>query len=1114
MTTHQRLGAREIAAALRLPDPTDEQVAVIEAPMTPAVIIAGAGSGKTETITSRVVWLVANGIVAPERVLGLTFSTKAAAELGQRLTARLARLAHHPELSRAAGPRLGGAVPDAVGEPTVLTYHAYAARIVGEHGLRIAVEPSARLLTPASTWQLAERVVHSYDGPMDEVIHSEGTVINAVLSLAAELGEQLRTPDELLDWTERFTGRVEAIPRRRGKPEPYADVKKVLRIARERAQLMPLVERYQERKRASGAVDFGDQLAMAARVAREAPVVGEIERGRHDLVLLDEYQDTSEAQLVLMRSLFGGGHAVTAVGDPCQSIYGWRGASAGNLGRFRTDFPCADGRAGAVLPLLTSFRNDRAILHVANAVSARLRDGSASGGTPVGELAPGPSAGDGDVRIGLFRTDEDEARWVAAELAALWRADAADRAAGRRGRSVAVLVRRRAAVPALEAALRAADLPVELVGLGGLLATAEVRDLVSTLQVLSDPSAGAAVLRLLTGSRWRIGPRDLMALRSRAHHLATSARQRGDAPVTNGGGGAGAPMIDVAEIVTDPLDDASLAEALDDLGPPSAYTPAGHDRMRRLAAELRALRGRTGATLPELVADVERTVGLDVEVAATGGSRVHLDRFLDVATGFAQDADIATLGSFLAFLHAAEDTERGLEPGEIVVEGDRVQVLTAHAAKGLEWDVVAVAGLSGGIFPDKKAVEDAAWLTHADQIPHALRGDARDLPAVDLADAADQKDVADQRRQLLGQLRARGESDERRLAYVAMTRARQVLLCTGSVWEREKVNPRDLSPYLDEVRAAGVDLPQMGIEQWYAAGPDEANAYADDRIAVDWPRDPLRNRRAAVVEGAALVRAAMADRSAPDDDAADAAATAAGPAQAELFDPHAARWQEEVELLLAERSAPVPEAIDVELPDHLSVSALVTLRRDPDELARRIRRPMPAAPAPLARRGTAFHVWLEQRFGVSRLLDLDELPGAADEAAAPDAELTELQARFLDSEWADRRPIDVEVPFETWIGDPAGGTVVRGRMDAVFADSDGGFTVVDWKTGAVPTGAAATAAAVQLAAYRLAWSDLAGLGTDRVRAAFHYVRAGRTVRPADLLDAAGLAALIGVPPLS
>jgi ATP-dependent DNA helicase UvrD/PcrA len=191
------------------------------------------------------------------------------------------------------------------------------------------------------------------------------------------------------------------------------------------------------------------------------------------------------------------------------------------------------------------------------------------------------------------------------------------------------------------------------------------------------------------------------------------------------------------------------------------------------------------------------------------------------------------------------------------------------------------------------------------------------------------------------------------------------------------------------------------------------------------------------------------------------------------------------------------------LPSRLSVSALVALARDPDELARQVRRPMPQPPARQARRGTAFHLWLEERFGQQRLIDDDDL--FAEPEPAGDDDLIELKARFEAGEWGGRWPVEVEVPFDTQIGDRQ----VRGRIDAVFADLEGGYDVVDWKTGQPPrTKAEKAAVAVQLAAYRLAWAALSGVPLEKVRAAFYYVRHDRTVRPADLLDERGLIALV------
>jgi DNA helicase-2/ATP-dependent DNA helicase PcrA len=255
---------------------------------------------------------------------------------------------------------------------------------------------------------------------------------------------------------------------------------------------------------------------------------------------------------------------------------------------------------------------------------------------------------------------------------------------------------------------------------------------------------------------------------------------------------------------------------------------------------------------------------------------------------------------------------------------------------------------------------------------------------------------------------------------------------------------------------------------------------------LPWPYDPLGDRRPDIETAARLV----AEMKSVDDPAVVAAMR---------------EWDDDVEVLLAERDAREHRArLEVALPRHLSVSQLVTLRRDPHQLALQLRRPMPMAPALSARRGTAFHAWLEQRFSSPRLVDIDELPGSADPEAAPDSEFLALQQAFLASAWAQRDPVEVEVPFELVIAD----TVVRGRMDAVFADPEGGFTVVDWKTGRRPSGDDSAAAAVQLAAYRLAWADLNGVEVGRVRAVFCYLRDGGDYAPSDLLDRAGIRQLL------
>jgi DNA helicase-2/ATP-dependent DNA helicase PcrA len=1101
----------ELAKLLRLHAPTPEQAAIISAPVEPVLVVAGAGSGKTETMASRVVWLVANGYAHPDDILGLTFTRKAAGELAHRVRTRVGQLVR----------RLGR--DDAfAGEATVATYHSYAARVVTEHGLRAGYEPSARLLTEAARWQIVDSLVRSYTGEMTGLNRAPTTVTDDVLALSGELAEHLVTPDELAAWTGRFFAAMQALPGR-----VYKDVTDVLHRQRHRLTLLPLVRAYDQRKLDLEAMDFGDQMARAARVARDYPEVGAIERSRFKIVLLDEYQDTSHAQVVLLNALFGGGHPVTAVGDPCQSIYGWRGASAGTLDRFPTEFTGPGGREAWVLNLTRSWRNRPEILQVANALSRPLR----AAGARVAELIPAQRVaervGGRTVACALLATYADEANWIADSMLAAWRsaarmADAqpAEIPLERRPTS-AVLVRVRSQIPAIEEALRSRGLPVEVVGLGGLLDTPEVRDVVCTLRVLADPTDGASLLRLLTGARWRIGPRDLVALhrRSRAIAAARAADTTGEEP---------------EDVVADRLDDATLVEAMAALGAPQQYSAEGFLRLRAYSRELSELRRRLDQPLPDLVADIERTIGLDVEVAVRGWgagdaglARGHLDALGDVAARYAGETDGGTIAGFLAFLAAAEEEERGLTPGQVDVVEGAVQILTAHAAKGLEWDVVSVAGLTKSVWPGMTRGSDH-YLGGMGVLPFPLRGDAEGLPELDLSAAHDQKDVAAALAAFGRAWREHDEREERRLAYVAVTRPRRLLLASGYWWGDGVKRPRGPSVFLEEIRATC--LQGAGVVDEWAPQPagDAANPSAELVATAEWPMDPLGARRPAMAAAADLIRRMIAN---PDPEAATAFADLAEsePAigsraglAAELVgmpegepvrgrpagevDPTIARWRREAALLLAEREerARRDGPLEVAVPAHLSVSQLVVLRRDPQDLARSLRRPLPQRPAPFARRGTAFHAWLEQRFGSMRLLDVDELPGAADDDAAADEELAALQQAFLEGEWADRTPVEVEVPFATTVA----GVVVRGRMDAVFAEPGGRFDVIDWKTGRRPQGAAASAAAVQLAAYKIAWASLSGVPVSRVRVGFHYVREGVTVRPADLPDAAALAALV------
>ncbi|WP_139123191.1 ATP-dependent helicase, partial [Cellulosimicrobium cellulans] len=502
------LSATRIADLLGRPRPTPEQVEVIEAPLEPTLVVAGAGSGKTETMAARVVWLIANELVAPDAVLGLTFTRKAAGELAERVQTRLA------QLGRARGTATSALT--LLDRPTVATYNAYAASLVADHGLRVGIEPGARLLGEAQQWQLASEVVESWDEDLG-TDRAVSTVVAAVLGLSGALGEHLLEPQDARERLAEIAETLDGLPLGPRQKARTKEVAKLVGDVAERVRLLDVVAEYRRRKRATDSLDFGDQVALAARLAREVPVVGATERARFRVVLLDEYQDTSHAQVELLAGLFGGGHAVTAVGDPHQSIYGWRGASAGGLARFPDRFRRDDGVPAAVHYLSTSWRNDAAVLGAANVTSAPLRgDGDAGGSVAVPPLSLRPDAGPGAVSAHVAATAEEEAAAVAEFVAARWRP------AGAPGGRVtaAVLCRKRSQFAAVEVALRRRGLPVEVVGLGGLLTTPEVVDVVTLLEAVHDPSRGDALVRLLTGPRVNLGAADLHALGSRAADLA------------------------------------------------------------------------------------------------------------------------------------------------------------------------------------------------------------------------------------------------------------------------------------------------------------------------------------------------------------------------------------------------------------------------------------------------------------------------------------------------------------------------------------------------------------------------------------------------------------------
>jgi len=1090
----------ELSDALAIPF-SDQQLAAITAPLEPGVIIAGAGSGKTTVMAARVVWLVGTGEVRPEEVLGLTFTRKAAAELSLRVRSALER---------------AGVVPadgvDAGGEQLIMTYDAFAARLVAEHGLRLGYETDPTMITGATRYRLASRVVRDAAGPFEHLSRLRpASVTERVLRLDADLQQHLVSVPELDPHAHAHLLELANAPLNRN-GNVYADLKKAAAAAHERLELASLVVAYQRLKQRLGVVEFADQMAIAARLAQEVPAVCALVRSAYRVVLLDEYQDTSAAQAQMLRGLFSGGtpsegmgHPVTAVGDPFQAIYGWRGAAASNITSFAEQFRTARGRPASRFALTVNRRSGQTILDVANVLSRPLRDEAMPAGSGTAVAGAGPDGmgflvaptetPPGVVRAATFTTWPEEVRWIADQAVAA-RADGS----APHWADIAVLTRRNADIGPLYAELTARDVPVEIVGLGGLLSLPEVMDVTATLRVLEDVTANPDLVRLLTGPRWRIGARDLALLGRRARELAQIDGRmvaEGDAPdVLRDLEGA------VADV--DPTEMISLLDAVESPGE-LPYSSAALARFGLLAAELGALRRHTGEPVLDLCRRVVATLGLEVELMATPeldrtNRRDQLGAFFDAVAGYVDVDGDASLAGLLAYLQAELDTGSGLEQA-VPSDREAVKLLTVHRAKGLEWEVVFLPALMKGVFPSDRVTDN--WLTNPGVLPADLRGDAGSIPQLrETSNAAVQsykEALKDQ------QLRA-----EDRLAYVAATRARRVLIGTGHTWRADQVRPRVRSTYLDAILA---EAERQGEVRAEAAPPAATNPLVTAGAPVPWPApyDPEawrhRSEASAAVEAARRRRAETGSYEPPP-----------GAGTELLLDglETTARWDADLDRLLAELAAARSERTVVHLPDMLSATSLLRLQRDPQGLAAEIARPMPAPPSRSARFGTRFHQWVERYFGPAmetgqlgqqQLLDPDDLPDSADGETTDEAGLRELCAAFLAGAYGNRVPYAVEAPVTLLVD----GTLVRGRIDAVYdlrsvPDGDSGpydFQVVDWKTGR-----ADGTDPLQLAIYRQAWAEVCRVPPERVDAVFYLVASDSVLRPGGLPGRAEIAALI------
>lgn len=1031
------ISAADIAGALGEFQPTPEQVAIIEAPLEGTYrVIAGAGSGKTETMAQRVLWLVANGMCDAREVLGLTFTRKAASELNSRVGQRLAEL----------GASGMVAVSDELEGPQISTYNSFASRLYREHAPLLGRDPDAQVLSEASAWGLARGVVaaskHEALATWD---YSVTELTRVVRVLAARMSDNSVDVGDVEAFSAAFGGIVNLPPGGRGR---YAEVEGWAATVGSLVPMMALVKDYARAKAARGVIEFSDQVALALTLVATHPDIARQVRSDHAVVLLDEYQDTSVAQASLLGSLFPG-HPVMAVGDPYQAIYGWRGASSSNLVDIEASF---GGSPVTTFTLSTSWRNGTEILVAANTLSVPLAE---LPGPDVGVLAPAEKASSYPVDVVVTETLDEEAQRVAA-----WMVERL--AEGASPPSAAVLVRGRTHQRAFVDALTDRGVPVHVLGIGGLLDDPVVADIVCALRVITQPHADTELVRLLAGGRWRLGVADLHALAGTARWLEGRAAD-GSALET---GVAAALKESVA-----PGDHAGLRDAVSFIArsAPShhqreRFTEAGLARIADAEKTLRRLSDAHVGSVDEAIFLVERELGLDIEILAhpnRGRSTAAREALMDAVGTFLAVSEDASVSGFVHWLGEAESRDN-LTPRQEPAEPGCVQVLTIHGAKGLEWDVVAIPRVVEGELPSASR-EGKGWLARG-ELPYDFRGDRDSLPVFQWQGATSRKEVKDAFAEFVEAVADHRAAEERRLMYVAVTRAKHRLFLSGSFWATGQTS-RGPSVFLRELEGAGLcgALPSTPREE---SPPERGEA-----LTAAWPRDPLGSRRAVLERAANAVRAAMAS-------------TTPAPHSPEV---------ERVGLQIRHSASAGREII---LPVRIPASSLERLLTDPLGYRDALLRPLPHKPQTAALRGTLFHRFVEQRLGSrvsTALFDVDD-GGLRGEH---NLSIEQWQERFEASEFAGLTPVAVEAELHV----PLAGHIIVCKIDAVFP-TETGVRIVDWKTGRAPTTEEELAAkSIQLSVYRHAWSSWTGLAPENIDAVFWFAHDSTVVIPKRMREA-------------
>jgi superfamily I DNA/RNA helicase/RecB family exonuclease len=929
---------------------------VVEHAGGPLLVLAGPGTGKTTTIVEAVVDRVARRGIDPGRVLVLTFSRKAAADLRERITLRLDRT---------------------VRQPLALTFHSYAYALVRRE-YALASEPPPILLPGPEQLLEVRRLLRgeALDGAGGWPERLRAAV--GTQGFAAELRDfLLRAAERGLDGSE-----LAALGRLHGRDD-WVAAGRFLDAYAARFDLAPVP-----------AYDYAEIVRIAGALLRRGAVRAR-EREAYDVVLVDEYQDTDPAQEELLVQLAGDGRELIAVGDPDQSIYAFRGADVDAIRRFADRFRWPDGKPADVVALRTCRRSGTALLAASRRVAARLPlavgQHDQAAGREHRHLLPVPGAEPGRIRIITAASASQEAALIADTLR---RAHLLD---GTAWSAMAVLVRSAVRqAPALQRALTAAGVPVNVAG-DELPLTAEpgTRPLLRLIACALRPEAmdEQAAAELLTGP---LGGTDALGLRRLRRGLQAAARAAGQPPAPE-------PL---AEALRDPRE--FIQAGWPETGPAGRAARPALAAARQVASLLEIARQAEHAGTPhDVLWAVWEASGLAAQwqaASAAGGARgavadADLDAVVALFDAAARFTARLPQGSTRLFLDSLAGQEiAGDTLAERAVRGDAVAVLTAHRAKGLEWDLVVVAGVQEGSWPD---LRQRGSLLGMDELIDVVAGR-------DAGQAGSRADVA------AVAATARLRAEERRLFYVAATRARRELVVTAVGAADSEERP---SRFLAELAGDEIEIEHVaGTGRRWLSLPALT---ADLRRAAANVGLPAHVRSAAAGQLARLAAAGVRGAS-PRQWYALTELTAAGqrlpgrvqisPSQVEAFTKCGLRWL--LEAAVGVRSQGTAQHLGIVI--H-AAAALAAQGADDGEVAKRVD-----------------ELWQHLDFGSSWY------------SARQRAQAEMMVAKYLDWHRSNRREL---VAVEQQLRVSMGEITITGRVDRLERDEDGTAIVVDLKTG-------------------------------------------------------------------